>query len=60
MLFVPFGMAIAGMSVGNGRDAFASAMGQILTSFAVLIVIGCWAWAGRILRVPEEQRVFFE
>ncbi|MGK2928640.1 MAG: type II secretion system F family protein [Acidimicrobiales bacterium] len=60
VLFVPFGMAIAGMSVGNGRDAFASAMGQILTSFAVLIVIGCWAWAGRILRVPEEQRVFFE
>lgn len=60
VLFVPFGMAIAGMSVGNGRSAFASAMGQILTLLAVLIVIACWAWAGRILRVPEEQRVFFE
>lgn len=60
VLFVPVGMAIAGMSVGDGRVAFASATGQVLTSLAVLIVIGCWAWAGRILRVPEEERVFLE
>lgn len=60
VLFVPFGMAIAGMSVGDGREAYSSATGQTLTSLAVLIVVGCWAWAGRILRVPEEQRVFFE
>lgn len=60
VLFVPFGMAVAGMSVGSGRDAFSSATGQTLTLLAVLIVIGCWSWAGRILRVPEEERVFFE
>lgn len=60
VLFVPFGMAIAGMSVGNGREAFRSATGQSLTLFAVLLVIACWVWAGRILRLPEEERVFFE
>ncbi len=60
VLFVPFGMAIAGMSVGDGREAFRSASGQLLTLLAVLLVIACWAWAGRILRVPEEERVFFE
>lgn len=60
VLFVPFGMAIAGMSVGNGRDAFRSATGQSLTLVAVLLVIACWVWAGRVLRLPEEERVFFE
>jgi tight adherence protein B len=44
--------------VGNGRQAFQSATGQTLTLFAVLLVVGCWLWAGRILRVPEEERVF--
>ena len=60
VLFVPFGMALAGMSVGDGRAAFRSATGQLLTLVAVLLVIVCWTWAGRILRVPEEERVFFE
>ena len=60
VLFVPFGMALAGMSVGNGREAFRTASGQALTSVAVLFVVACWAWAGRILRLPEEERVFVE
>ncbi len=60
VLFVPFGMAVAGMSVGNGRQAFRSPTGQSLTLVAVLLVIGCWLWAGRILQLPEEERVFFE
>lgn len=58
VLFVPVGMAIAGMSVGDGREAFRSPSGQFLTSVAVLLVIACWVWAGRILQVPEEERVF--
>lgn len=58
VVFAPFGMALAGMSVGNGRQAFQSATGQALTLFAVLLVVGCWLWAGRILQVPEEERVF--
>jgi tight adherence protein B len=58
VVFAPFGMALAGMSVGNGRQAFQSPTGQTLTLVAVLLVIGCWSWAGRILQIPEEQRVF--
>ena len=58
VVFAPFGMALAGMSVGNGRQAFQSATGQVLTSVAVLLIVGCWLWAGRILQVPEEERVF--
>jgi tight adherence protein B len=60
VLFVPFGMALAGMSVGDGREAFRSPTGQLLTLVAVLLVVACWAWGGRILRVPEEERVFSE
>ena len=60
VVFVPFGMAVAGMSVGNGRDAYRSPTGQALTLVAVLVVIACWAWAGRILQMPEEERVFSE
>ena len=25
---------------------------------AIAIVVACWLWAGRIMAVPEEQRVF--
>jgi hypothetical protein len=23
-------------------------------------VVACWVWAGRLLALPEEQRVFYE
>ncbi len=58
VVFAPFGMAIAGMSVGNGREAYRTPTGQLLSLGAVLVVAACWIWAGRILRLPEEQRVF--
>ena len=58
VVFAPFGMALAGMSVGNGRAAFRSPTGQALSLLAVAMVVACWLWAGRILRIPEEQRVF--
>lgn len=58
VLIVPAGMALAGMSVGTGRDAYQTPMGQTLVVVAILLVIGCWVWAGRIMVVPEEQRVF--
>ena len=25
---------------------------------AIALVIACWLWAGRIMTLPEEQRVF--
>lgn len=60
VLFVPFGMALAGMSVGDGRGAYQTAAGQVLTLAAMAMIIGCWVWAGSILRLPEEERVFYE
>lgn len=58
VLIVPVGMALAGMSIGNGRDAYRSAGGQIVVLIALALVIGCWMWAKRVMRLPEPQRVF--
>jgi tight adherence protein B len=58
VLIVPLGMALAGMSVGNGRDAYATPGGQITVVVALLLVLACWIWAGRIMRLPTVERVF--
>ena len=58
VLLVPLGMAAAGLSVGNGRAAYQTTLGQAAVLAAVVMVAGCWAWAGRMLRLPEEERVF--
>ena len=60
VLAVPAGMALAGMSIGNGRAAYQSATGQIVVVTAILLIVGCWAWAGRVMRLPESERVFVE
>ena len=53
-------MAIAGMSIGNGRGAYQTTTGQAVVLIALVIIIGCWTWAGRVMRLPEQQRVFVE
>lgn len=58
VLFVPAGMALAGMSIGSGREAYRSSIGQVVVLVAVMLMIGCWVWAGRIMRLPEPKRVF--
>ena len=58
VLIVPVGMALAGLSIGNGRAAFKSPAGQLAALVAVAVVISCWLWSGRIMRLPEEERVF--
>lgn len=58
VLLVPAGMALAGMSIGNGRAAYRSSAGQLMVLVALTLVIGCWTWAGLVMRVPEQQRVF--
>lgn len=58
VLFVPFGMALAGMSVGDGRDAYRSSSGQLLALAGIALVAACWVWAGRVMRLPQEERVF--
>ena len=60
VLFVPFGMVLAGLSIGNGREAYGTAGGQVGVVLALALVIACWLWSGRIMRLPEEERVFLE
>jgi tight adherence protein B len=60
VLLVPVGMALVGMSVGNGRAAYATPWGQTLVVIGITAVAACWVWAGRLMRLPEEQRVFYE
>lgn len=58
VLAVPAGMALAGISIGNGRAAYQSAAGQVIVLVALAMVITCWVWAGRVMRLPEPDRVF--
>ena len=55
---VPVGMALAGLSIGDGREAFATPVGQLAVLVAIALMGACWFWAGRIMRLPAEQRVF--
>lgn len=58
VLVVPLGMALAGLSIGTGRSAYGTAAGQVLVALGLVVVAGCWAWAGRLMRLPEDERVF--
>ncbi len=58
VILVPAGMALAGLSVGNGSAAYRSPIGQVLVSIGIALIIVCWLWASRIMRLPEPQRVF--
>ena len=57
VLIVPLGMALAGMSIGNGRQAYGTFTGQLIVVMALAMIIGCWVWASTIMRLPDEQRV---
>ena len=58
VLLVPLGMALAGLAIGTGRSAYETAGGQIAVGVGLLAVIACWIWSGRLMRLPEEPRVF--
>lgn len=58
--FVPAFMAVIGLSIGRGRQAYESTDGQLLVALSVLAVAGCWLWAGRIMAVPMRKRVFLK
>ncbi len=60
VVFVPFGMALAGLSIGDGRAAYETSGGQVGVVVALAMVLGCWVWSGRIMRLPEEERVFHD
>lgn len=58
VLLVPLGMAVAGLTIGTGRAAYESTGGQIAVAAGLLAMVACWAWSGRLMRLPEEPRVF--
>jgi tight adherence protein B len=58
VLIVPVGMAAAGQAVGTGRAAFATPGAQLVGVAAAAMVAACWLWAGHLLRLPDEPRVF--
>lgn len=58
VIAVPLGMAIAGMSLGDGRAAYGEATGQVLVAIGLGLVAVCWVWSGSMLRLPEQDRVF--
>lgn len=60
VLLVPLGMALVGMSIGSGRQAYATPWGQTMVVVGIGAVVVCWVWAGRLLALPEEERVFYE
>lgn len=57
VLIVPLGMAAAGLSVGTGRAAYETPFGQLAVAVGLGLMIGCWLWAGRIMHLPDEERV---
>jgi tight adherence protein B len=60
VLIVPIGMAFAGLAIGDGRAAYGTAQGQAMILVAFGLMGLCWLWAGYLLKLPEEQRVFSE
>jgi tight adherence protein B len=60
VLLVPLGMTLAGLSIGTGRSAYQTAGGQVAVASGLVAVIACWVWSGRLLRLPDEPRVFVD
>jgi tight adherence protein B len=58
VLIMPLAMALVGLGIGDGRGAYASPSGQIGVAISIALTAACWMWAGRIMRVPSEKRVF--
>lgn len=58
VLLVPLGMTLAGLSIGTGRSAYETTGGQVGVVFGLVVVVACWIWSGRIMRLPEEPRIF--
>jgi tight adherence protein B len=58
VLIVPLGMTLAGLSIGTGREAYRTLGGQLAVAAGLLVVAACWLWAGRLMKLPTEERVF--
>lgn len=58
VLLVPLGMALAGLAIGDGRSAYQTPGGQLAVAVGLAAILACWVWAGRLMRLPEQERVF--
>lgn len=58
VVIVPVVMALVGVWVAEGRAAYQTAVGQLVGAVALVVMLGCWWWAGRLLQMPEPPRVF--
>jgi tight adherence protein B len=58
VLLVPLGMAVAGLSIGTGRAAYQTPLGQAAVVVGLAATVVCWVWAGRLMQLPQEERVF--
>ena len=58
VIAVPAGMALVGLSIGDGRAAYATGAGQAAVVAGMALIGLCWLWAGRLMRLPDVQRVF--
>jgi tight adherence protein B len=58
VLVVPLGMAAVGLTIGEGRAAYETPLGQLMIVVALVMIVVCWAWASVIMRLPSEERVF--
>ncbi len=60
VLVVPLGMALVGQTIAEGRGAYGTPGAQLAILVALGIIGLCWLWAGRLMALPQEQRVFHE
>ena len=58
VIAVPAGMALAGMSLGEGRASYQTPLGQTMVVLGLALMVACWIWSGRMLRLPIDERVF--
>jgi tight adherence protein B len=58
VIVVPVGMALVGLAIGDGRASYEGAVAQLMILGAFGFIAACWVWAGVLMRLPEEQRVF--
>lgn len=60
VLAVPVGMALVGQTIAGGRGAYTSPGAQVMVLLALAMIAGCWVWAGRLMALPTEERVFYD
>lgn len=57
VLVVPLSMGAIGLTIGEGRAAYAEPGAQVVIMAAFGLMGACWLWAGRLMALPREERV---